>query len=113
MLPENFSKNLSVEVAKIRSELEEEMKRSGYWSQGDLSEEAYHFRQAFAMDTMAFPQWLQFILIPRVDEILGKNGSFPTESMVAAQAVREFDGDDNAGQLVSLLSQFDALINRG
>ena len=34
---------------------------------------------------------------------------FPSESNVAAQAVREFDGIAEAGQLINLLSEFDAL----
>jgi uncharacterized protein YqcC (DUF446 family) len=102
----------AAEVAKIIALIEDEMKRIGYWRQEALPEEAYDFRQAFAMDTMAFPQWLQFILLPRVHQILAEHGEFPSESMVAAQAVREFDGDDTAAQLLSLLGSFDDLINK-
>jgi uncharacterized protein YqcC (DUF446 family) len=93
-------------------EIEAEMKRIGYWSPDPLPEEAYDFREAFAMDTMAFSQWLQFILIPNVQQIIKEEGSFPSESMVGAQAVREFDGDENASHLVSLLSDFDALFSK-
>jgi uncharacterized protein YqcC (DUF446 family) len=91
------------------AEIEFELRRIGYWSPDPLPEEAYDFREAFAMDTMAFSQWLQFILIPRVRQIIKQEGTFPTDSMVGAQAVREFDGDTDAGQLVKLLSEFDAL----
>jgi uncharacterized protein YqcC (DUF446 family) len=95
------------------SEMETEMKRIGYWSLGPLPEEAYDFQQAFAMDTMAFSQWLQFILIPNVRSIIEQKGDFPSESMVGVQAAREFDGDANASYLVSLLSEFDALFRKG
>ena len=98
-----------VQAGQKISEIEAEMKRIGYWSPDPLPEEAYDFREAFAMDTMAFSQWLQFILIPRVQEIIEHEESFPSESMVGAQAVREFDGDENASQLVTLLSEFDDL----
>jgi uncharacterized protein YqcC (DUF446 family) len=91
------------------SEIEAEMKRIGYWSPDPLSEDAYDFREAFAMDTMAFSQWLQFILIPRVRSIIKQEGDFPAESMVGVQAVREFDGDANASGLVRLLGEFDDL----
>jgi uncharacterized protein YqcC (DUF446 family) len=74
-----------------------------------LRSEQYEFRQAFAMDTMAFSQWLQFIFVPRVKEIIAESGQFPAQSMVGAQAVREFDTQPNAGRLVELLSEFDAL----
>ena len=85
------------------------MKRIGGWSFEPLPEEAYEFHQAFAMDTMAFTQWLQFILIPRVRSIIAQKGDFPSESMVGAQAIREFDGDATASGLVTLLSEFDDL----
>jgi uncharacterized protein YqcC (DUF446 family) len=94
------------------SEIEAEMKRIGYWSLEPLPKEAYEFRQAFGMDTMAFPQWLQFILIPRVRSIIRQKGDFPSDSMVGVQAVREFDGDATASGLVTLLGEFDDIFRR-
>jgi uncharacterized protein YqcC (DUF446 family) len=105
--------NIYDQVAAITAAIEAEMKRIGYWSTEALPAEAYEFNQAFAMDTMAFSQWLQFILIPRVHQILDEQGTLPAKSMVAVQAIREFDGDDNAQPLVSLLINFDAVINNG
>lgn len=87
-----------------------EMQRIGFWRDEPLPPEAYKFKAAFAMDTMPFPWWLQFIFVPRVREIIAARGAFPSSSMVGAQAVREFDGLEEASELVSLLSQFDALI---
>jgi uncharacterized protein YqcC (DUF446 family) len=95
------------------AEIENEMKRIGYW-QSDLSQpEQYGFRSAFAMDTMAFSQWLQFIFIPRVKNMLEVGEKFPPDSQNGAQAVREFDGDDRAQGLVALLSEFDEIIRQG
>ncbi len=90
--------------------IEAEMKRLGYWSDAPLPEAAYAFRRAFAQDTMSFGQWLQFVLIPRVHEIIEQRGEFPRASMVGAQAVREFDGDEHAETLIRLLNEFDRLI---
>ncbi len=102
------------EIVKARiDEIEAEMKRIGMWRNEPLPAEAYDFHQAFAMDTMTFSGWLQFIFIPRVNQIIESGGAFPTRSQVGAQAIREFDGDDEASRLCSLLSSFDALIERG
>ena len=98
--------------AKI-AEIEQEMKRIGYWQSEPLQPEQYEFRSAFAMDTMAFSQWLQFIFIPRVKSMLATGENFPPDSDNAAHAVREFDGDDKAQRLVALLSEFDEIIRRG
>ena len=58
--------NLYTRAAQKIADIEAEMKNIGYWSQEPLPEDAYDFRQAFAMDTMAFPQWIQVILAPIV-----------------------------------------------
>ncbi len=106
------SQTLTANVRKIIAEIEAEMQRIGYWSTEPLPAEAYDFRQAFAMDTMAFPQWLQFVFIPRVRQITEEQGAFPSQSMVGTQAIREFDGDANAAQLVSYLNDFDHLFDK-
>jgi len=103
--------NRYVEAANIIAEIEAEMKRIGYWRAEPLPRDAYDFHQAFAMESMTFSQWLQFILIPRVHQIIEQHGSFPANSMVAVQAIREFDGDENASQLVDLLGKFDRLFS--
>ena len=102
------------EVVKARiEEIETEMRRIGMWQPQPLPPKAYDFHRAFAMDTMAFSQWLQFVFVPRVHQIIDSDEQFPQSSSVAAQAVREFDGDDSAHELCRLLSQFDRLIERG
>ncbi len=90
--------------------IEAELKRVGYWQDRPLRPEQLQFSKASAMDTMTFTQWLQFIFLPRVREAAAAN-QFPSGSSVGAHAVREFDGDPQAGKLVALLSEFDALFD--
>jgi len=99
------------DAARRIDEIEREMRASGLWREAPLPAEAYEFREAFGADTMSFAPWLQFVFIPRVRSIVAGRGAFPPSSMVAARAVREFDGVDDAARLVSLLSEFDARIN--
>jgi uncharacterized protein YqcC (DUF446 family) len=101
--------DIYAQVSAAIAGIEAEMKASGCWSEEKLPDAAYAFHQAFAMDTMAFSQWLQFVFIPRVHQILDERGQFPARSMVGVQALREFDGDAHASGLVSLLSEFDSL----
>lgn len=98
-------------VEKKLVAIEAEMRRRGMWQAKPLTEAQYDFRQAFAMDTMTFPQWLQFIFIPRVRSTLETHGDFPSSSHVGTQALREFDGYAEAEKLVSLLCEFDELFN--
>src|SRR5215467_6373067 len=102
------SPDYSAVAAKL-DEIEEEMKRIGLWQEKALAPEQYNFTSAFAMDTMSFDQWLQFIFVPRVRGIISAGGGFPASSSVGAQAVREFDTHPNAQRLITLLSEFDRL----
>jgi uncharacterized protein YqcC (DUF446 family) len=89
------------------------MKRIGFWRDKPLPPEAYKFHQAFALDTMPFAYWLQFIFIPRVNQVIDSGSQLPKASQVGAQAVREFDGAHEASGLVQMLSEFDHLIEKG
>jgi uncharacterized protein YqcC (DUF446 family) len=96
----------------VQTKLDEivaEMKRIGFWQAEPLKPEQYDFRSAFALDTMAFNQWLQFVFVPRVEQILASQGTFPARSQVGSQAIREYDGVPEAAHLVELLCAFDAL----
>ena len=100
------------EVERKIDAIEAEIKRIGWWREEPLPEEAYNFTRAFAMDTMPYSYWLQFIFIPRVRDIIASRGSFPSTSQVGAQAVREFDGVYEADELNGLLIDFDNYIER-
>ena len=86
------------------------MRRIGVWQATPLRPDQLNFKQAFAMDTMAFSQWLQFIFLPRVREAIAAN-RFPSSSSVGTQAVREFDGCPEADHLLVLLLEFDSLFD--
>ena len=97
-------------VAAKLDEIEAEMKRIGMWQEQPPRPEQFSFTQAFAMDTMAFEQWLQFVFVPRVREIVATRGAFPPHSQVAVQAVREFDAHPlDTSRLHTLLHEFDRL----
>jgi uncharacterized protein YqcC (DUF446 family) len=100
-------------AAKI-AEIESEMIRVGLWQPEHLGEEQYNFHQAFALDTITFTQWLQFIFIPRVRELLAAEDEFLTKSEVGLQAFREFlmwpaYREIETERLLNLLNEFDTL----
>jgi uncharacterized protein YqcC (DUF446 family) len=102
----DLAEKAQVAVDKI----EAERKRIGFWQNTPPTPAQMNFKKAFAMDTMAYSQWLQFVFLVRVREAIASK-QFPSSSSVGAQAVREFDGDAEANELVTLLSEFDALFD--
>ena len=93
-------------------QIEAEMRRIGMWQAQPPPAEALVITQAFGGDKLAFEQWLQFVFIPRVRQIIAQRGQFPASSQVSQQAYREWKmwGDArNVDDLLKLLREFDAM----
>jgi uncharacterized protein YqcC (DUF446 family) len=63
------------------------------------------------MGEMAFEQWIKYVLLERVRDIIATGGSFPGSSHVGDHATREFDGRTDTNALVRALRDFDDFIN--
>lgn len=90
--------------------IENELKRLNRWSES-LPKKAFDNMGAFGQNTMAFEQWIQFILLDRLRSIIKDQDNFPQESQLATYGVRVFDGDPDANKLNDLLYQLDDLAN--
>lgn len=88
-----------------------ELKKLGWWQPEPLPDSAYEDMGAFGHNTMIFAQWIQFVLLPTIDEIIETQDEFPDESFVGVYATREWDGVPEADNLITLLNEFDALFN--
>jgi uncharacterized protein YqcC (DUF446 family) len=82
------------------------------WQAKSLPDSAYDSELDFFIDTMSFYQWLQFILVPSIRDIVDTRGEFPPGSDVAAHAVRELDGAPDAEPLVQVLTALDHYIGK-
>jgi uncharacterized protein YqcC (DUF446 family) len=92
-------------------EIETELKRLGRWSNSALPREKYEDMGAFGSNTMSFEEWLQFILIPRIHQIIETKDDFPSGSQLATYAIRVFDGDPDSSSLHEILYALDDLVN--
>jgi uncharacterized protein YqcC (DUF446 family) len=98
-------------AAKI-AQIEAEMKNVGMWQVEPPPPEKLDVQAAFGHDKLSFEQWLQFIFIPRVQEIIAAKGHWPPASEVSVQAFREWEMWGPPGRydhLLELLREFDAL----
>jgi uncharacterized protein YqcC (DUF446 family) len=95
--------------ARFIRDLEAALRECDMWP-GKKPPGELEVRGAFGSENMAFNQWLAWIMIPRVNEIVETRGSFPSGSNVAAYAVREWDGTDS-GRVIDILRRFDDAIN--
>lgn len=99
------------EFGRLAAAIEVELKRMNVWRDQPLPPELYNFRVAFGGDTMAFENWIQFILLPRLNDIAAGTGAPPPHSSLSVYATREFDGrEEETWQLWKLLHEVDELI---
>lgn len=94
---------------KLVHAIETELKRLNRWSD-PIPDHVFDNMGAFGQNSMAFEQWIQFVLLERLRSIINNKEEFPKGSSVAVYAVRNFDGDSESDSLISLLSQLDQLV---
>ena len=66
-----------IAVAEILLDIECELRRARLWQSDMPSEEALASEQPFAVDTLDFHQWLQFILLPRMHHLVSERLPLP------------------------------------
>lgn len=92
----------------LLDELTALMRVQGYWQFEQPSDQALASQTPFAVDTLSFPQWLQFIFIDRFKEIILSQQPLPTSMSIAPMACETLP---NELALFELLTQIDLLVS--
>ncbi len=66
-----------IAVAEILLDIECELRRARLWQSEAPSDEDLASEQPFALDTLEFHQWLQFILLPRMHYLIDERLPLP------------------------------------
>jgi uncharacterized protein YqcC (DUF446 family) len=107
-----MSSEVLYKAALIKAnEIELVLKRLNRWRNEPLSKEKLEDMGAFGSNTMTFEEWLQYILIPRIKEIVEEKGEFPGSSMIGTYGMRVIGNDREASELLNHLYELDELIN--
>jgi uncharacterized protein YqcC (DUF446 family) len=101
-----------VAVAEILIDIEKELRELRLWGFEVPPQEALASVQPFAIDTLSFPQWLQFIFIPRLYAMVEQGGALPKVSGVKPMAEEYFSVLAlNSSQLITHLGKMDRLLS--
>ena len=101
-----------IALSEAARQLEYELKQLDRWIEAPLAPEKLENMGAFGANTMSFGEWIQFVLIPRIDQIVRDQDVFPADSQLESYAIRNFDGDTETGELEQILSTIDRIINQ-
>ena len=98
-------------IAAQLIDLEAALRQLDLWSDTPPSQEAMSSEQPFAMDSLEFEEWLQFIFLPTLYEVLGSGSALPERCAIAPMA------EETVGKktlpteaLISTLRELDRLI---
>ncbi|MEW6461339.1 MAG: YqcC family protein [Pseudomonadota bacterium] len=93
--------------------IERELRVLGWWQEQAPSDAALASQEPFCVDTLTFEQWLQWIFLPRMKQLLEADAALPSVSGIqpmAEMVYREQSGV--ARRLLELLGEFDRLLTR-
>ena len=99
------------DISAALSAIEAELRFLSLWESEPPPAEDLLSEQPFCCDTLAFPQWLQWILLPRMWNIVERGGPYPSRCGIAVYAEEwaVHQGIDSLA-LLRLMRRFDALI---
>ena len=92
------------------AELELQLKASSLWSTSQPSASAMASTAPFACDTLSFEQWLQFIFMPKMRQLIITHSPLPTEMAIAPMAEQVWQNQPDKHVIINLLVKFDHLL---
>ncbi|MDP3847291.1 MAG: YqcC family protein [Pseudomonas sp.] len=91
--------------------IEVELRQLDWWTVTSPTAAALASEQPFAVDSMAFEQWLQWLFLPRMQQLLESGAPLPGACGIAPMAEMVLaERADQARALLQLLGEFDRLI---
>jgi uncharacterized protein YqcC (DUF446 family) len=97
------------EVEILIIKLEQSLHTARLWSNFAPSVEALQSKLPFALDTLSFEQWLQFIFIPKISEIVNRKGSLPDNLNLLPMAEQSFCGANRQSGVIDVIKQIDLI----
>ncbi|MCE9678152.1 YqcC family protein [Shewanella sp. AS1] len=87
--------------------IELELKSLAMWASSPPSEEALVDPTPFACESLAFEQWLQFIFIPKMSQLVALKAPLPQRIALAPMAEHVWQNQPKMKRLTTLLNQLD------
>ncbi|WGL17534.1 YqcC family protein [Microbulbifer bruguierae] len=107
-------KSIYPDIATLLLELEAELRNLDLWDAESPSAEALASTQPFCVDTLTLPQWLQFVFLPRMSQLVEMEMPLPKECGIAPMAEEFFRGSDlSVAALTGKLTEIDARLAKG
>ena len=102
---------LRSDIAERLIDLEAELRQLNLWAADPPTPEALASEQPFAVDTLALEQWLQFIFLPTLYQLLDSGAALPARCAIAPMAEETWGKRQlPIARLITTLQELDRLI---
>jgi len=99
-----------IQVQERLRAIELQLKESGLWQTIAPNSHAFSSTEPFCVDTMTPLQWLQWVLLPRMQALLDAGAPLPTALAIAPYYEVALEGEiPQRAQLLHCLNTFDQL----
>ena len=96
----------------LLNKLESELRKQGLWQVGKPSASALSSTAPFAIDTLTFVQWLQFIFLDKMSYLLQFALPLPESMSVLPMAEEYFKNRSvNSAEITEIIGRIDLLIS--
>ena len=81
-----MSPHIYAQLTDILSDVERQLRVLSLWAEDEPSAEQLASIEPFCIDTLSFPQWLQFVFLPRIRFLLDARQPLPAKSQISPMA---------------------------
>lgn len=96
--------------AKLLEKLELALKSHGHWQETSPSDKALASVEPFAVDTMFCQEWLQWIFIPKMNQLVIAQHPLPTNFSISPYVEEAMKGMSGADDIYRITLEFDNLM---
>lgn len=99
-------------LADLLIDVERELRLMQLWERQSPSPQALASVEPFAVDQLSFSQWLEFIFLPRMYDVIESAAPLPENSSIAPMAEEFFKAQNTeAAAIILKLAAIDRLIS--
>ena len=96
------------QVSRVLIEIRNEMQLQGLWQDQAPDPAALASREPFCVDTLDFTEWVQWLLIPRLEMMIEQQLPLPQNSEIQPMAAEVFNQlEEDTDRLLELIHQLD------
>lgn len=103
--------NFRDQLCGLLNQVENELRRLDLWTTGRPPAQALHSTLPFSVDTLSFSQWLQWICLPQLRQLLALGATLPDACAIAPMAELTYrDSSLDTERLLRLLTAVDRVV---